>query len=115
MPNLEELSINTRYVSLIDDVITGLPNDLCAEINHERCYDLIMKDLDGYQSTRSIVCLKKLKTLNLKCKRTSDPVEISEVSFYLALFQMKSLVTLDFGLRPLMVSLYLLKIIPVVF
>jgi len=104
IPNLEELSINTRYVSLIDDVVTGVTNELCAEINRERCYDIVLKDLEHYQTSRSITCLKKLKTLKLKCKRTSDPVEITEVSFYLALFQMKSLVSLDFGLRPLMLS-----------
>lgn len=63
MPNLEELSINTRYVSLIDDIITGVPQELCAEINRERCYDLVMKDLDGYQNTRSITCLKSKITL----------------------------------------------------
>lgn len=58
MPHLEELAINTRYVSLIDDAITGISTEVCEEANQHRCYDLVLKELDQFQNSKSILSLK---------------------------------------------------------
>jgi len=68
MPHLEELTINTRYISLVDDIITGIPHELCTAINKDSCYERILmnNELQEYQTSKSIASLtSELFCLNL--------------------------------------------------
>jgi hypothetical protein len=60
MPNLEDLTINTRYISLVDDIITGIPHELCSVINKDGCYSRLLMDskFEDFQLSKSITCLK---------------------------------------------------------
>lgn len=126
MPNIEELILNTKYVDSVDDILTGLTAMECEEIRMftDRMFQRLAEDHLNIVTTKPISSLQSkflvihmnyiqynfiyidntcyiavfigLKILRLKCKRQSDPVELTDVSCRLVLMKMKTLQCLDF-------------------
>ncbi|ODM97528.1 hypothetical protein Ocin01_09157 [Orchesella cincta] len=103
MPNIEELILNTKYIDGVDDIITGLSIEVCEEVRMfpEPMFNTVERDHMRLITTKPISCLERLTILRLKCKRQTDPVELTDVSCRLVLLKMKALKCLDlWGRRP---------------
>lgn len=66
MPNVEELILNTKYVDLVDDIITGLNISECQEIRYfsEEMFQKVEHDHMEIISTKPVSSLKSIFQFN---------------------------------------------------